>query len=333
MKIAIHNTQGTFSEYWLAYCQDKAIPFKLVNAYDSDIVNQIADCDLFMWHFRHDDYRDNLFAKQLLYSLEQSGKKIYPDFHSCWHFDDKVGQKYLLESIGAPLVPSYVFYEKKEAIKWIEGTSFPKVFKLRGGAGASNVRLVHTKSQAKCLVRKAFGKGFGTNRLSLFFDEWKRYREGHTTRKMLYLRLGNIFKRTATQKMSHREKGYVYFQDFIPNNNFDIRVVVVGDRILAEKRYVRKGDFRASGSGKFEYAPVNKEVLRIAFETAERLKLQTVAFDFVFMNDQPLIVEMSYAFGFKGLAHCPGYYTRDYQWHEEPNPHFLEWIVDNMIKS
>ncbi len=333
MKIAIHNTKGTFSEYWITYCESNSIPFKVVNAYDSDIIHQLDDCDVFMWHFRHDEYKDNLFAKQLLFSLEQSGKKIYPDFHSCWHFDDKVGQKYLLESINAPLVPSYVFYEKKEAFAWIEQTTFPKVFKLRGGAGSSNVKLVKSKSQAKYYISKSFGRGFGANRFSLFWDEMRRYYQGHSTLRMLFLRFGNVFVKTSSQKMSHREKGYVYFQDFIPNNRFDIRVVVIKDKILAEKRYVRDGDFRASGSGKFEYASVREDVLKIAFETAEKLKLQTVAFDFVFFNDQPLIVEMSYAFGFKGLSHCPGYYTRDYVWHQEPNPNFFGWMVEDIVSA
>ena len=148
---------------------------------------------------------------------------------------------------------------------------------------------------------------------------------------MLYLRLGNVFVPTLSQRMSHREKGYVYFQDFIPNNNSDLRVVVIGNRLLAEKRYCRKGDFRASGSGVFEYTTVPDEVIEIAFSTAKRLSLQSVAFDFIFDNNKSLIVEMSYAFGFKGLSHCPGYYTRDKVWHECNNPDFLGWILEDLL--
>lgn len=331
MIIAIQPTPGGFSDRWLEYCKEKQIPFKIVNAYASDIIKQVEDCDIFMWHYRHDKYQDNLFAKQLMASLQQAGKKVYPDISTGWHFDDKVGQKYLLESIGAPLVPSYVFYEKQDALAWIENTSFPKVFKLRGGAGASNVKLIKSKSQARTLIKRAFGRGLGGNRLSLFLDELKRYKQGHSSSRMLYLRLGNVFVPTLSQRMSHREKGYVYFQDFIPNNNSDLRVVVIGNRLLAEKRYCRKGDFRASGSGVFEYTTVPDEVIEIAFSTAKRLSLQSVAFDFIFDNNKPLIVEMSYAFGFKGLSHCPGYYTRDKVWHECNNPDFLGWILEDLL--
>ena len=32
-------------------------------------------------------------------------------------FDDKIGQKYLLEALGIPFINSHVFYDKYEAIK------------------------------------------------------------------------------------------------------------------------------------------------------------------------------------------------------------------------
>lgn len=330
MKIAIHHRPGSFSDHWIAYCQEHHIDYKEVNAYDSDIIKQTDDCDIFMWHHRHDDYKDKLVAKQILYAMEAGGKKVFPDFNTVWHFDDKVGQKYLLESIKAPMVPSYVFLSKEKALEWARTTTYPKVFKLRGGAGAVNVRLVKSESEARKLINKAFGRGFSPSRWGLFHDEVRKYRLGHSDLKKVYLRFGNLFVSTPSQKMSSTEKGYVYFQDFIPDNEFDIRVVVIKDKILAEKRYVRKGDFRASGSSQFDYSRIGKDVLSAAFETAEKLHLQSVAFDFILDQGRPLIVEMSYGFGFKGLAHCPGYYSRDLEWHDESHPDFFGWMVENM---
>lgn len=48
-----------------------------MDAYQSDIMKQIEDCDAFMWHFSHLDYKDKVFAKQLLYSIEASGKPVF----------------------------------------------------------------------------------------------------------------------------------------------------------------------------------------------------------------------------------------------------------------
>ena len=95
MKIAIHKSTG-FSERWLSYCRGKNIEYKIVNAYDSDIIEQLRDCDAFMWHYSHISYKDALFAKQLLFSLQQAGKKVFPNFNTAWFFDDKIGEKYLL---------------------------------------------------------------------------------------------------------------------------------------------------------------------------------------------------------------------------------------------
>ncbi|MEN6353037.1 MAG: hypothetical protein ABFD02_06235 [Bacteroidales bacterium] len=94
MKIAIHDSgKGSFSERWISYCKENNIDYKIVNAYNTNIVLELEDCDAFMWHHHHALYKDVLFARQLLYSLQISGKKVFPDFNTCWHFDDKLGQK------------------------------------------------------------------------------------------------------------------------------------------------------------------------------------------------------------------------------------------------
>ena len=96
-----------------------------------------------------------------------------------WHFDDKIAQKYLLEAISAPLVPSYVFYDKEDALTWINEVEFPKVFKLKGGAGSQNVSLIKTRKQAIRMAKKAFGRGFPQfNRIQYLKERIRRVKEG-----------------------------------------------------------------------------------------------------------------------------------------------------------
>ena len=335
MKIAIHQSMGGFSGRWIDYCKNNNIEYKIVNAYDSDIVEQVKDCDAFMWHHSHGDYRDVLFAKQLLFSLETAGIKCFPNFHTTWHFDDKVGQKYLLEAIDAPIVPSYVFYIKKEALRWIDETTFPKVFKLRGGAGASNVRLVHTANEARKMVKKAFGRGFPQfDRLGYLKERYRKWHEGKDSFVGVLKGMGRLFVVTDFAKMHAREKGYAYFQDFIPNNTFDIRVCVVGNHAFALKRLTRKGDFRASGSGNIVYdkSQIDERCVKIAFDVNRKLKTQSIAYDFVFdSNNQPQIVEISYGYAVNAYDSCEGYWTEDMQWHEGSNFDFCGWMVQTII--
>src|SRR5437762_6409989 len=109
MKIAIHDEPGSFSDRWIKYCIENEISYKLVSCYDSDIVSQLSDCQGLMWHWSQTNYKAALFARQLTISLEKKDIKVFPDVNTAWHHYDKVGQKYLLEAVGAPLVNSYVF--------------------------------------------------------------------------------------------------------------------------------------------------------------------------------------------------------------------------------
>ena len=334
MKIAIHNSSFGFHPNWVKYCEENHISYKSVNAYDSNIVHQLKDCDAFMWHFSHINYKDMLFARQLLYSIQLSGIKVFPDFNTAWHFDDKVGQKYLLEAISAPLVPSYVFYTKKEALRWAEQTTFPKVFKLRGGAGASNVHLVRNKKHAQRFINKAFGRGFKQyDAWGSLKERWRIYRLGKTDLKDVIKGIARFIFPTDFAHFHGNEKGYVYFQDFIPNNKFDIRIVVLGDKAAGEKRFIRKSDFRASGSGEFSYEGIATDVVKIAFDVSKRLNLQSAAFDFIYDYDKkPLIVEVSYGFGTDGISKVPGYWDVDLNWHEVKFG-LYGWMVEDVLES
>lgn len=332
MRIAIHQSKGTFSDRWISYCEKEQIPYKIVDCYRSDIIRQLDDCTALMWHFHQANPKAFLFAKELMYSVAESGKKIFPDFRTMWHFDDKVGQKYLLEAINAPMVPSYTFYTKKEALAWLDSTSFPKVFKLRSGSSSENVKLVRSKTAATALVNQAFGKGF------THYDAWpnfqeriRKFKHGKTSLKDVSKGFVRLFHTTDFAKVAGRENGYIYFQDFIAGNDSDIRIIVIDGKAFAIKRMVRENDFRASGSGSilFDKNLIDMESLRIAFDVSARLKAQCLAYDFVYKDGKPLIIEISYGFANTAYDPCPGYWDENLDWHEG---HFVpqHWMVDLM---
>ncbi len=339
MKIAIHKRPGSFSDRWISYCQANNIPHKIVNCYDSDILKQLNDCDGLMWHWSHGDYRDQNFARQLIFSVEKMGLKVFPDYNTCWHFDDKVAQKYLLESINAPLVPSFVFYDKDSACEWINKTDYLKVFKLRGGAGALNVKLVNSKKQAKALVRKAFGRGFPlVNYLSGLKQRIWIFKRDRNIKAMIHFVAGivRIFYPHKGIKLLPRQKGYVYFQDFFPNQLFDDRVIIIGGRAIAIRRHNRANDFRASGSGIIDHNPdlINTEAIKVAFNVAKKIGSQSLAFDFLYDDHgNPFIVEISYCYAV-GPAYdsCPGYWDDALVWHKDQvDPQ--RYIIEDFIAS
>ena len=290
-------------------------------------------CDALMWRHAQNNPKDLVAAKPILFALEQASIKTFPNFNTKWHFDDKLGQKYLLEVLGLPLVPSYVFLDKYEAIQWSNTTSFPKVFKLRGGAGSSNVKLAKTKREAQKLINKAFGKGFSNyDAMGSLKERWRNWRLGKTSITDLAKGMVRFIAPPPFTKALGREVGYAYFQDFIPDNDHDIRVIVIGNKAFAIKRMVRKNDFRASGSGTILYdkALFNVQDIQLAFEVHEKLKSQCTAMDFVYLDGKPLLVEISYGFASAGYDPCPGYWDNNLNWHEGRFDPY-GWMVEEVI--
>ena len=283
----------------------------------------IAQCkglDALLWHWDGVDPVNFLAARQIVASLEASGLRVFPNVNTCWHYDDKVAQKYLLEAIGAPLIPTWVFFDLKEALRWIDMTTWPKVFKLRCGAGSRNVRLVRSRDEAAALCRQAFGRGFPAV-AGYLADMQTRLRKTRNTREF-WERLARAPKTLrnilALRRQMHRERGYIYFQEFLPDNAYDTRITVIGDRAFGFMRTNRPNDFRASGSGTiiYERERIDPRCVEIAFEVAARIGSQSLAFDFLFNPQrEPMIGEISYCFMSSAVHACEGQWNRQGVWH------------------
>ncbi len=325
IRIAIHDGpnafKGRWEGRWIEYCQEQAIAYELVDSYGSDIINRLRDFDGYLWHFHFAKPTDQLMARHLLMAAEQMGLAVFPNTATCWHYDDKVAQKYLLEGVGAPLASTYVFYSKEEALDWLREARFPLVRKLRTGAGSYNVQLLKSFSEAKRFCDRAFGRGIPpvpgyfadtatkikkTRDLSAFWGKLKRM-----PRRLRHVRL--------TGRQMAREKGYVLFQEFLPDNSHDIRVAVVGQRAWGFTRGVRDDDFRASGSGRIDYDPakVPGECVKIAFRVNQALGAQSLACDFARdAAGEFRMLEVSYGYLGRAVHAAPGYWTPELEWCE-----------------
>lgn len=338
--IAIHHRvdKYSFTGKWIEYCDKNQIRYKLVNCYQNNIIDQLRDCDGLMWNWSLSDPKTQQFAKQLTFSLEKMNKPVFPNSQTCWHYDDKVGQKYLLESVGAPLVKTFVFYDKEEALQWAKNTEYPIVFKTRNGAGARNVRLLKGESEAKKLIIKSFGSGIsGYDKWNGFKESVWRFKRDRSGNSILSMgkRLAMLPLPVKYHSVFLPQKNYFYCQEFIPDNDCDYRVVVVGKRAYAFKRMVRKGDFRASGSGKIVSSKdeIPTEIVQEAFSINENLSMQSIAIDFVYSHklNKYLVVEISYDYS-KAYVNCPGYRDSEMNW-IEGNFYPEVFIIEDFIES
>ncbi len=332
--LAIHDSSSGFPARWIGYCEEKNIPFRRVNCYSDNIIDQLAECSALMWHHHQGNPVDFLVAKQILFALEHAGFPVFPNFKTGWHFDDKLGQKYLLESLNIPTPNAYAFFSRAEALAWAAETLYPKVFKLRCGAGSANVILVRDLKYARRLIERAFDRGFPAySPWASLKERWRKFRQGKTGIWEPIKGVLRFFQSPPYSRIRGPEQSYAYFQDFVPNNESDTRIIVIDHKAFALKRYVRDNDFRASGSGKFGYEPelFDQKCVELAFQITDRIQPQVGVYDFVFdAKKQPLLLEISYGFLAEGYDACPGYWDRSLVWHSGKfNPY--GWMVESLL--
>lgn len=279
----------------------------------------IQRIDLFLAKIAQTD-DDIALAEQIIPVLNVFSKvRCFPNYPTVWHYDDKVKQYYLLKHMGFPVIDSYIFWDKVNALEWADNTQYPVVFKLKGGAGSSNVKLIKTRRKAFSIIRKAFGRGIHP----YYFDILGKFKAANYDiakiskyfLKPLYCKLV-----TGTTPLPNykRHRNYVYFQKFMPGNEHDTRVCILGKRAFAFKRFVRKNDFRASGSNNYDMNrdAIDKEFVKLAFDISKQMGFQSMAYDFVYdKNHRPALIEISYTYG-DYPEFSTGYWDEDLVWHD-----------------
>jgi hypothetical protein len=177
--------------------------------------------------------------------------------------------------------------------------------------------------EAKSYARRMCGKGDSPAQ-SLVYKTYSKVQSTHDwkTFKHRVKQIPNFLKARRFGKGMPVERGYCYFQKFIENAGYDLKVAVVGDKCSFLNRSVRAHDFRASGGGtiKYDKSCINEAIVRSAFKTAKALQMQCVGFDYVVDRNggEGKIIEMCHGFDSDAIYGCGGYWDQDLVWHDDP---------------
>lgn len=330
MRVGIHRgPKGKFSDFVKRYetiLKYNDIESIRLDAGAPDFWDRVKTCDLFIynWRVEHDDHQ---LAKVILPMVEWELKiKCFPDHNTSWHYDDKLREYYLLKLEEFPVIDSWIFWDRERALEWAKTASYPVVFKLKGGASAHNVVLVKTRREAETWIMRMFGRGLKTGTVNVPDGKGLRRKI-----KRAILRL----RGEDSSPFWRMDKNYAYFQRFLPGNDYDTRVVVIGDRAMGFRRYNRENDFRASGSKNYDLNPehVDREFIKLGFEISKKMKFQSMAYDFIYDQDgKPGLIEISYTFPDHTLIQCPGYWDSNMNWHEGQHwPQYFQ-LMDTLNK-
>jgi glutathione synthase/RimK-type ligase-like ATP-grasp enzyme len=196
----------------------------------------------------------------------------------------------------------------------------PFVAKTVDGAGSSGVFLINNNRDLKKVREKIS--------FSRYLKMLKKYIQ---IKVSLFVSLGsnkklgtyeyNQLKASSFSNYIFKHKGFKRFvaQDFIKDLGYDYKVLVFGDRYYCLKRYTRKNDFRASGSGKFDPIKPSAELLDYCEEVKSKFDACALSLDVFEKDGFGLIEFQALNFGPVTIKYATNYYKKiDSSWNEYP---------------
>ncbi len=189
-----------------------------------------------------------LAETQVKYHFLESclGIMCYPSAAHALLYENKCLEAWIAEARGLPFAPTHISHSREDALALIGKARYPLVSKVNHSSGSMGVELIRTPREARRIVRKAFSRNGRRVYVPWF-----------------------------------RQKGYVYFQEYVPNDGHDIRVILAGDRAFGYYRKVLKGDFRASGMSTVERRALPEEAIRLALEVRKHVPSPQLVVDMV----------------------------------------------------
>ena len=302
------------------------IETRLLYAGETSFWEKVKGCDAVIFQWGHRDYYRQI-ARSILPVIESQMKiRCHPNEISSWLYDDKIREYYCLKDLGFPIIDSWIFYDETNAFDFIEDAKYPLVFKLKSGAGSRTVTLLSTVSEARQDVKIMFRKGVHYDRIMP--GTLRQTLKDGGLKHFIHKRLGKLKQKIKNRKIHFQEnwsihRNYILFQKFLPKNQYDTRVIVIGNRAVAFQRFNRPGDFRASGSDSvsLDHQKIDLRFIEIAFEISKKMGFDSMAYDFLYDEaKRPAIAEISYIFGARRgtkIDKCPGYWDENLQFHHE----------------
>lgn len=328
-RVAIHMDEGkvhstNWALEWARSCERNGIEFDYIDCYSMTSIRDLESYDALFWHFSHYSKRDMMFARSILRSVKALGLKVFPDTEDMWHFDDKVAQDYFLKSLNINVPESRVFFTSNSVKEWLdENPVLPVVAKLRCGSGSQNVRLLDSKAEVLKYADTMFQKNGFSTIPSVAFKTKSNILSVKSVADIVARakKIPDFINTLAKSRSLDREQGYLYVQSLVANDGFDLKVVVVGNKLSFIGRRSRGDDFRASGGGDLFYDKdlITPEVIDLCFNASDSIGSSCMGFDVVVdqSSGKPYIIEMSYGFSYAALLDNGGYWDRQHNWINE----------------
>lgn len=238
------------------------------------------------------------FIEDIILGLYLQGAILVPPFHLFRAHHNKVFMEILRDLSKDPLlysVQSRYYGTYEDFINLFPFDSgHPVVLKPAAGAMSQGVRLLFTASELQKHARKI-------SRSLHLMDALKNL-------------LKPYWFQGYKRKSNHRHKFVV--QNYIPGLDHDFKVLIYGDKYYVLCRHNRKNDFRASGSGMFEWVTQVTEELKIVLDFALHVfscfNVPYISLDIGCDRQQAYLFEMQFlSFGTTAIVNSTGYFCKN----------------------
>ena len=316
-KVAVHiPSDGPHPTHWSTLwlrLNDPRFKFEKINLLDCDLQSVANNFDCILWCVDHYRREETELATSIIDFFESNGLKTFPTSKDLKLFDDKAYQSLIMSAKKISTPKFHLYYSKNQALKFSKDTKYPIVVKLKRGSGSQNVSLIKNRRELNAFINKIFSKGIKSSP-RIGFKVWSQTQSAKSIGDVLsrVKKIPGFIKNLKISKSLPVERGYIYAQEWIENSGYDIKVVIVNGKLTAFGRKVRKGDFRASGSGDIIHddSIINNKIISTAINAYDALELSCVGFDFVIdsNNNTPYIIEMCFGFSNEAALAFGKYY-------------------------
>lgn len=249
---------------YIAACRDLGISYKVVDISGPDWLQKVkqSGCDAFLvppsgltsvWKQMYDE-RFRVITQDL-------GKKIFPSYDSIWMYESKRRMHYWLEANGVPHPKTWIFYDLKQALEFVEGAVLPIVYKSDFGSGASGVKIFKNRVALRKHVKRCFKRGY----------------------------------RAYTRCVSDKEWGSVFLQEYLKDVK-EWRMIRLEDSYFGHQK-VKKNNFH-SGSDRFAWINPPEKLLDFVLSITEKGNFKSMNLDIFETSDgRYLVNELQTFFG------------------------------------
>jgi len=234
------------------------------------------------------------FIEDFILGLELKGAIVIPSYKFLRAHHNKVFMEILRDTndlTEVKNIESQYFGTLEDLDRYNKKIPIPGVFKTSSGSTSSGVRKYKSKNELRKIIKK------------------------HTRTKDLnyeFRDLARSIRHNGYKKESLFRKKFL-IQNLIQGLDRDWKILIFGEKYFVLERSVRKNDFRASGSGIFEFKKELPDgILNFAMRFFKTLNLPFLSLDVAYDGSSYYLIEFqTLYFGTVTLVNSPFYFKLD----------------------